>query len=567
MGERRLLGEMLVEAGLIRKSDLDLALGEQRARGGRLCYHLMRLGRVTPGSLFLFLQDHFGILSPEWMRILTEGPVPDLIPPRLAHFYQMVPLQKTGDTLVLALSSVDNPNLIPAVEELTGLKVDPLITPPSLIREALERFYPPESEAGVIREAVGDNVLVLSDPGEGLPARDPEEIPSTAPGAEWIRALLGEAIRRRCREILLEPREDATAVHYRSREGSETSRILAPSVATSVAVALEDLSKMVARGRTVPREGRFRLRQKGRRIAVLVSSVPGLAGESYHLRIVEERVRRQTLEEMLEDYPEARSGLERALEESAGLLLVAAPEGHRREEIVAACVASIRWKTGRATFLGDPGSTALTGVEVREGRSKGDSTFAERLAALQEQKWDLVAVDRVETPAELAAVLRLAEDALAIAGVRQPDAFQAFDWLCRSGGTDAIRAGRLRGIVGVRMVERVCEHCRRRYELLEEFPHLTPRRNGGGNYFANTGCRVCRGAGLLDLEAAFEFLPGLASLGTVRVGPRTQRDLRRELSQAGMKTLFASLMDRAAAGEVDVREPLRLLYDEGRGAA
>jgi len=39
----------------------------------------------------------------------------------------------------------DSPRLIPAVEELTGLRVEPLICPPSLIGEALSRFYPPRS--------------------------------------------------------------------------------------------------------------------------------------------------------------------------------------------------------------------------------------------------------------------------------------------------------------------------------------------------------------------------------------------------------------------------------------
>src|SRR5258705_6610347 len=133
MGERRLLGELLVEAGLVRREDLDAALAEQRLRGGRLCYQLMRLGKVTPGSLFVFLQDHFGIIAPDLLEILRQEPLVDLIPARLAHFYQMVPLRKEGDRLLLALAYVDNPSLIPAVEELTGLKVDPVIGPPGLV--------------------------------------------------------------------------------------------------------------------------------------------------------------------------------------------------------------------------------------------------------------------------------------------------------------------------------------------------------------------------------------------------------------------------------------------------
>ena len=70
MGDRRLLGELLVDAGLVRRDELDLALQEQKVRGGRLCYQVMRLGKGTPGSLFVFLQDHFGIIAPDLLEIL-----------------------------------------------------------------------------------------------------------------------------------------------------------------------------------------------------------------------------------------------------------------------------------------------------------------------------------------------------------------------------------------------------------------------------------------------------------------------------------------------------------------
>src|SRR4029453_2642354 len=120
----------------------------------------MRLGRVTPGSLFVFLQDHFGIIAPDLLDILRRRPLVDLIPPSLAHFYQMVPLRKEGDRLLLALAYVDNPSLIPAVEELTGLKVEPVICPPGLIQESLSRFFSTDEEPGVIRGVMEDSLLI-----------------------------------------------------------------------------------------------------------------------------------------------------------------------------------------------------------------------------------------------------------------------------------------------------------------------------------------------------------------------------------------------------------------------
>lgn len=559
MADRRLLGELLVEAGLVRRDDVDSALEEQKVRGGRLCYHLMRLGKVTPAALFLFLQDHFGMIAPDLLEVLLTSPAVDLIPARLAHFYQMVPLRREGDRLLLALASVDKPNLIPAVEELTGLKVEPVICPPGLIRDSLARFFQAEDEAGVIRDVAEENVLVLSDPARGIAPEAPEALGDGTPGVTWLRALVGEAIRRHCREVLLEPLEEESRVSFRRGEGEESSRGISRQVHLGVSMALEDLAKMASRGRTVPREGRFRVGLGERHLVALITWLPGIHGDAYHLRLAEERIRKEGLEEMLEDYPEVRSALEAAVAGGSGLLLVAAPEGHYREKIVSAAVQWIRWEASQTA------SSAPPGPDLGAGQGSGAPPLSEVIAAVDPNGTDLLAVLRVQSAEEVTAIMKATRNRLAVAGVRKQDALDAFQWLVRSGLLPKIRSGSLCGILGTRAVERVCQHCRRRYDLFEEFPNLIPSPSDGGLYFANTGCRACRGAGVLDLEAAFEFLPGNPALAERIAASSAPEAIRKEFARSGVKNLYSSLLARASVGEVDVREPLRLLLHEGRG--
>jgi type IV pilus assembly protein PilB len=555
---------LLVEAGLVRREDLELALEEQRLRGGRLCYHLMRLGRVTPGSLFVFLQDHFGIIAPDLLEILRQRPLVDLIPARLAHFYQMVPLRKDADRLLLAMAYVDNPSLIPAVEELTGLKVEPVICPPGLIQESLSRFFSTEEEPGVIRGVMEDSLLVLSDPSCDIFPVTPDSLKESTSPVVWLRALMAESVKRRSRELLIEPLEDGLRVTFRQPERIEGLRALPASLHAGLGMVLEDLSKMAARGHTVPREGRFRVRLAERRLTVLVTSLPSLYGDAYHLRIVEERIRKVSLEEMLEDYPQARMGLDSALTSRRGLLLLAVPEGHYRDRILAALIQSVRWEAGRVIFLAGSQSPTLPGMDVRSLEEARPGALSEAILASIRDHPDLLAVHRIETREEAEMLFEAGRDRLVIAGFRSSDAFEALEWLSHTGLLQPVREGRLCGILGARLVERICDHCRRRYDLLEEFPNLVADLHGGGLYFANTGCRACRGAGMVDLEPAFEFLPGDGALWDRLTRPSLKGGVRREGSRSGVKTLYASVLARAAAGEVDVREPLRLLLVEGR---
>ena len=566
MGDRRLLGELLVEAGLVRREDLDAALAEQRLRGGRLCYQLMRLGKVTPGSRFVFLQDHFGIIAPDLLEILRREPLLDLIPARLAHFYQMVPLRKEGDRLLLALAYVDNPSLIPAVEELTGMKVEPVICPPGLIQESLARFFATDDEPGVVRRVLEDSLLVLSDPASDLFPLTLEALKESASPVLWLRSLVAEGIKRRSREILLEPVEDGLKVSFRQREGGDSLRLLPSALQTGIGLVLEDLSKMAARGRTVPREGRFRLRHGERRLGVLVTSLPSLNGDAYHLRIVEERIRKESLEEMLEDYPQARTGLESCVSARKGVLFLAMPEGHSRDQILAALIQAVRWQAGRCIFLAGPHSQSVPGMDARVLEEIRPRALLDSIEAAVKDRPDLLAVHGIETREEAEALFGAAGERLVVTGVRRADAFEALEWIHQMGLLPRVREGRLCGILGARMVERICEHCRRRYDLLEEFPNLMAEPTGGGLYFANTGCRACRGAGVVDLEPAFEFLPGDPAILERLTRPSLSGGMRREGIRSGVKTLYAGVLARAAAGEVDVREPLRLLQLEGRTA-
>jgi len=526
--DRRLLGEILVEAGLVGKSDLEDALVEQQRRGGRLCFQLMRLGKVAPGPLYLFLDEHFGTLTPDLAEVLRTGPLVDLLPAKMAHFYRMVPLRQDGRRLVLAVTTADDPSLIPALEELTGLTVDPLICPPSLIREALEKFYWLEEERGVCRSAIGENVLILSDRDQGISPDALESLGEEDPGSEWLRSLVAEAIRRRSREILLEPLEEEFRIAYRREEGEESLRIFPRSVHGGIALVLEHLARMEPRGRTVPREGRFRLRHDGRTLTAVATALPGLQGDAHRLLLLEERIQQKNLSEMLEGYPGIREAIERSLSQKKGLLLLAAPEEHHRKRILRDLVAFLEERVGA------------------EGP---------------------IVAPEVRTATEVSDLFQAAGARLAVAGIQRADAFDGLDWLLQSDLLPPIRAGLLCGILGARLFERSCEHCRRRLDIMEELPSLAVRLDGVDGCFANVGCRVCRGAGALDLEPVFEFLPGSLSLAGEPRSPKASRERRRDLARAGVKTLFSSAMGRAAAGELDVREPLRLLFHEGRGAA
>jgi len=199
--ERRLLGDLLLEAGLVDRAGLRRALEAQGLSGGRLGWHLIRLGTILPAPFHAFLDLHLEAMRPDLVESIRAGAATPLIPAGLAHHYGMVPIRETGDgVLELAIAHADEPHLSAAVASLTGLKVEPVICPPSLIGEALARHYPAEVEPGVLYRAIGDHVLVLPAKSDAADAADPGSLGTGARPADWLRAILAAARAQRGRD-------------------------------------------------------------------------------------------------------------------------------------------------------------------------------------------------------------------------------------------------------------------------------------------------------------------------------------------------------------------------------
>ncbi len=562
--DRRLLGDLLIEAGLVSRSGLLAGLEEQQLRGGRLGYTLLKIGRVTPAALYLFLQDTLPALSPDLVDTLRSAPAVDLIPARLAHHYGMVPVRVQDGILDLAIATADSPRLIPAVEELTGLRVDPLICPPSLIAEALARSYPCEVEAGVIHPPAGDCLFVLSDRRRGIRPLLPETIREDAPASEWLRAIAAEGIRRAARRIQIEPGPGEMRVAFHGPLGDADEIDLPRGAYAGLSGLLSGLSGIAARGRVVPCEGRLTLTVDGRRISASVLAMPGFDDQIYTLGLRDQRVAPAERPDLEADLPDLPPVLARMAQEGRGLLLLAGPGAAEAEVGLAAVLDLLGNRLPRRIVLGETAphaSLEVVSVPADEERVPLEPLLVRTLARAP----DLLVLPEPSGAIDLAAAFALADERVVLAPFAAVDAFDAAERLARAGAHRSPSSeGRLVGILGVRLMEQLCRSCARPYDLYELLaPWPRHRRPLPGSYFAGQGCASCRGSGAQRLEPVFEFLPLLPGEIPLQSGGLAGV-LRERRAVQGSPTLFQSALRRAAAGSLDVREPLRLLLHEQR---
>jgi hypothetical protein len=183
---KKLLGELLVEAGMINEFQLAVALGQQRQWGGRLGMELIRLGFIEEQELAFVLQEQLGI---KWIS-LHDRKIPDdvtsFFPADLAKKYNVMPVEISGNSITIATRNPNDMETMDAISFAVGKKVRPVMALEYDIRLAISRYYEPVSPE--------EKKLVVE---TGPPKRSPQRLEQKKSDTNFSRDHLIEKLKMR----------------------------------------------------------------------------------------------------------------------------------------------------------------------------------------------------------------------------------------------------------------------------------------------------------------------------------------------------------------------------------
>jgi len=135
------LGDLLLERGIINQGQLDEALNVQRLKGGLIGEILVDLGFVKEEDIAQALTAQYGFPYLPLANYDVNPEITSIIPGRVARQYLLVPVDKIGNNLTLAMSNPLNIQAIEDVELLTGCSVQTFVSTSSDIKKAIEKYY------------------------------------------------------------------------------------------------------------------------------------------------------------------------------------------------------------------------------------------------------------------------------------------------------------------------------------------------------------------------------------------------------------------------------------------
>lgn len=139
--KKKRIGELLIDADIITKGQLDEALTVQKSDGGKVVEILINLGHLDTGKVAQFLASQPGIPSIDISNYSVQSDVLALIPRDFALKNEVFPIDKLGKLLTVGMAFPLDAGTIKKLEDMTGLRVKALLCRPEGIRAAIEQYY------------------------------------------------------------------------------------------------------------------------------------------------------------------------------------------------------------------------------------------------------------------------------------------------------------------------------------------------------------------------------------------------------------------------------------------
>ncbi len=135
------LGELLVDLNLITRDQLNHALETQKDKGGLIGQVLVDLGYVSEEAIAQAITAQYGFPYLPLDNYEIDSEIVKIVPKNVAIQYCLIPLDKIGSNLTIAMANPLNSQAVEDIVLLSGLYVQLFVSTAADIKKAIEKYY------------------------------------------------------------------------------------------------------------------------------------------------------------------------------------------------------------------------------------------------------------------------------------------------------------------------------------------------------------------------------------------------------------------------------------------
>ncbi|TLS17592.1 MAG: type II/IV secretion system protein [Betaproteobacteria bacterium] len=379
----------------------------------------------------------------------------------------------------------------------------------------------------------------------------------SSPAVRTVNSTLFDALNAGASDIHFEASTGGMAIKYRI-DGVllPATQVTSRSQTEQIISRIKVLAELDISERRVPQDGKFRVSTKDRRIDIRVSIMPSVFGEDAVLRILDRSALSQRFSSLhLEDlgfFSHDIAHIRKLSCEPYGMLLVTGPTGSGKTTTLYAGISEINTGRDKIITIEDPVEYHLDGVlQIPVNERKG-LTFARGLRSILRHDPDKILVGEIrDTETAQIAVQSALTGHAVFTTVHANNALDVVGRVVNMGVDAYSFLSALNGIVGQRLVRKLCRHCAE--------PDLLSAERGGvvdghASYRRGRGCAQCRGTGFRGRRAIAEIVFVDDVLRAALLRRDSPADVKCMLQERGVTFLRQQALLLAAMGETTLEE-------------
>lgn len=555
------IGEILIKQGLLKPDQLSLAVEEHKKSGQKLTNAITQLGFLKENQILRAMEKHFSVPGVDVSNFEIESVVISLIPKEVCEKHTLIPLQKSGTTLVVAFSDPSNIIVKEDLRFISRCRIQAVVGTESGIASAIEKNYggaiSTKSLEG-IGSIIEDDMLSFQNPAtEVIDYRGPLE---DAPIVKFVNSILNEAIVKRVSDIHFEPYEKKYRVRFRI-DGSLMEATSPPAdMAAAIASRIKIMSKLDIAEKRRPQDGRLKVRTtKGKEMDFRVSVMPTLWGEKVVLRLLDKSNLQLDMTKLGFEEDDLKI-FKSTINLPQGMVLITGPTGSGKTTTIYSALTELNQPDVNISTAEDPVEFNLEGINQVQMNPDIDLTFASALKSFLRQDPDIVMVGEIRDFETAEISFKAASTGhLVVSTLHTNDAPSTVIRLTEMGVAPYIITSTVNLIVAQRLVGKICEACRAPVEVpTQTLINLGVAAADVGEYklFKGKGCSNCAGTGIKGRAAIYELMLMSEKMKEAILKGASTGQLRYLAREQGMRTLRRSALLKLKQGITTIEEVL-----------
>jgi type IV pilus assembly protein PilB len=553
------LGELLVRENLITVQALRKAQEDSQKNGTRIGTALIKTGAIEESKLTDFLSKQYGVPAINLKDFEIDPEIIKLIPKALAEKHLVIPVNRAGPSLIVAMCDPSNIDAVDAVKFRTNYNVEAVVASEISIREAIERYYAEKgpSLGDIVNEFNDADIEVSKDEDENI--EEMAKAADDAPVVKLVNLILMDAIKKGASDIHVEPYEKDFRVRFRI-DGSLYEVMRPPmKLRNAITSRLKIMAELDISERRLPQDGRIKIKMGGgKEMDFRVSVCPTLFGEKVVMRLLDKSNLQLDMTKLGFD-AQPLQWFKEAIERPYGMVLVTGPTGSGKTTTLYSALSSLNQIDTNISTAEDPVEFNFAGINQVQMHEDIGLNFAAALRSFLRQDPDIIMIGEIRDfeTGEIAVKAALTGH-LVLSTLHTNDAPGTVSRLLNMGIEPFLVTASLNLILAQRLCRRLCKDCKRPATEVDEKALIDagvpPEKMGSFTMYEKVGCRECNDRGYRGRVAVYEVMPFWDGLKELVINGASTNELKQEAIRLGMSSLRMSALAKMMDGVTTLEE-------------